>query len=181
MLLFKGAESEPTFGARTMRIFDNGHDVHARYRDYFTAMGILIEPEVEVNSNKPVPIRGHADGILEWGGKKLYELKSISPTRYEFRVVYNKPDEKTYKQAQQYLFCLELEEGFVIYENKGNQEVLIFPIERDEEMIKKILRRYEKIYSMYEKDEVPKRPYKRESVQCGDCDLQNYCWEILDD
>lgn len=181
VLLFRGAESEPTFQARTMRIFDMGHSVHERWRDYFSSMGVLIEPEVEVKTDDPVPIRGHADGIIEWGGKKLYELKSISPTRYEFRVAYNKPDERTYKQAQQYLFALDMEDGFVIYENKGTQEVLIFPIEKDEEMIQKILRRYKKIYDIYEADEIPARPYKIDSPQCGDCDLFNYCWNVLEE
>lgn len=144
-------------------------------------MGILIGAEVPVNVNNPVPIRGHADGILDWGGRKLYELKSISPTRFEFRRMYKKPDDKTYEQAQIYLFALDLEAGYVIYENKGTQEVLIFYIERDEKVINRVLKRWNVAYNYYQEDVVPPRPYKRESDDCRFCDLEKYCWETLDD
>lgn len=179
VLLFRGAEYEKKFTSRTQRIFDNGHEVHARWRDYFRGMGILVDAEVEVKVNKPVPIRGHADGIIQWDGNKLYELKSISPNRFEFRRMYKKPDDRTYRQAQLYLWALNLETGFVIYENKGTQEVLIFEIHQDEEVVQKELKRFTKIYEMYQEGNVPARPYKRESQDCRDCDLETYCWETL--
>lgn len=180
VLLFQGAPVETKFSARTMRIFGNGHEVHARWRGYFRdVLGILIAAEVEVVIDDPVPIRGHADGIIDWGGRKLYELKSISPWRFDWRKAYNKPDTKTYQQAQIYLHCLDLEEGFVIYENKGTQEVLIFPIERDDDFIQKLLKKYKKIYKMFEDGETPPRPYKRESDNCKSCDLEKYCWDTL--
>ena len=180
-LLFKGADSEKKIPARLQRIFDNGNEVHARWREYFRAMGILIEAEVPISIDNPVPIRGNADGILKWGGRKLYELKSISPERFEFRRVYNKPDAKTYRQTQLYLHATGLDNGFVIYENKGNQEVLIFEIKLDEEFIKKEFRRLKMYYKYVDEDKLPKRPYIRESQQCGDCELENYCWDSLED
>jgi hypothetical protein len=179
-LMFEGAESQPKFSARTLRIFDNGHDIHSRYRDYFTTMGILLDSEIPVYIETPAPIKGSADGLLEWGGKKLYELKSINPERFEFRKVYKKPDEKTYKQIQLYLYALDLEDGFVIYENKGNQEVLIYSVSRDDELIKKELRRFNNIYKIFENKNCPKRPYIRESTQCSECDLESWCWAMVD-
>lgn len=182
VLLFRGAECETKIDARTKRIFDNGHDVHARWRGYFRdTLGILIDAEVEISIDDPVPIRGHADGIINWGGRKLYELKSISPWRFDWRKAYNKPDAKTYQQAQLYLYCLDLEEGYVIYENKGTQAVLIFPIKRDEEFIDKILRKYTRINKIFVDDKIPPRPYKRDSEHCKVCDLEKYCWDVLDD
>lgn len=181
VLLFQGVDYDKKFDSRTQRIFDNGNEVHARWREYFDGMGILEEAEVEITANKPVPVRGHADGVLTWGGRKLYELKSISPTRFEFRRMYKKPDDKTYEQAQIYLWALDLEEGFVIYENKGTQEVLIFHISRDDAVINKVLKRWQAAYSFYEEGIVPKRPYQRESQDCSQCDLEKYCWDILKD
>lgn len=181
VLLFRGAEYEKKFNDRTQRIFDNGHAVHDRWRKYFEDMGILVEGEVEVKINDPVPIRGHADGILDWNGHRLYELKSINSNRFEFRRMYKKPDEKTYLQAQMYLYSLNLNVGIVIYENKNTQEVLMFEIEKDDAVIQKELRRLTKIYNMYKEDKLPARPYKRESDNCSQCDLERYCWDKLDD
>lgn len=144
-------------------------------------MGILIGAEVDVKTDDPVPIRGHADGVLEWGGRKLYELKSISPTRFEFRRMYKKPDEKTMEQAQIYLFALNLESGYVIYENKGTQEVLIFHIQKDEAIINRVLKRWGSAYKFHQEGKVPPRPYKRDSDDCNQCDLQRVCWTEMDD
>lgn len=181
VMLFEGAEYDKKFDDRTQRIFDNGHGIHERWRNYFKDMGILIDAEVDVKTNDPVPIRGHADGILRWNGELLYELKSINSNRYEFRKMYKKPDEKTYNQTQLYLFALGLENAVVIYENKDNQSVLMFDVPRDEKNIEKQLKRFKIIYKMYTEDKLPPRPYKRESDECKRCDLERWCWEVKDD
>lgn len=182
VLLFQGAEYEKKFDDRTQRIFDNGHSVHERWRNYFKDMGILIDAEVEVKTNDPVPIRGHADGILAWDGDKiLYELKSINSNRFEFRRMYRKPDEKTYNQTQLYLYALKMDRAIVIYENKDNQTYLMFVVEKDEKNIEKQLKRFKAIYKMYTEDKVPARPYKRESDECQMCDLERFCWDTLDE
>jgi CRISPR/Cas system-associated exonuclease Cas4 (RecB family) len=121
------------------------------------------------------------DGIIKWGAHKPYELKSISPERYEFRKAYKKPDENTYRQTQLYLKALDYDDSFVIYENKGNQEILIFDVLRDDEFIKKELKRLQKIYDMYQTGTMPKRPYLRQSKQCQDCEFEITCWDVLDD
>lgn len=180
-LRFEGAEVEKKIPPRLQRIFDNGHDVHARYQRYFEEMGILIEAEKEIKITDPVPIKGSVDGILNWTEHIPYELKSISPERFEFRRAYKKPDENTYRQAQLYVYALDHDSIFVIYENKGTQEILIFHIPRDDEFIKKELRRLTKIWEMYQSGLRPKRPYARESKHCQDCDLEKYCWEVIQD
>lgn len=181
VLLFMGAKVEEKFSARTVRIFDNGHGIHERWGKYFDNMGILVDNEVPINVSDPVPIVGHADGIIRWSGNKLYELKSMNPSRFEFRRMYRKPDEKTYEQAQLYLWATDLDEGYTIYENKGSQEVLIFPIVKDEKNINKQLKRFTAIYKFVQAGDIPKRPYRRDSQECGDCSLEKYCWDELKD
>lgn len=180
-ILFEGGEEQKDISPRLQRIFDNGHDVHSRYRGYFDAMGILIDDEVEVRVTDPVPIKGYADGILDWGGRKLYELKSISPTRFEYRKFYRKPDEKTLRQTQLYLWALNIDEALVVYECKGTQNVLIFHVPADEAAIEKELRRLKSIYKIAQSGERPARPYKRDSQQCGECRVRDWCWDKLPD
>jgi len=116
--LFNGVEITPSFNPQTYRIFDNGHAVHNRLYGYFRDMGVLLEEEIPVKWGTP-PIEGTADGIIEWNGRKLIELKSISTEGFHYRKLYNKPKDEHYRQAQIYMKCLDLDSGYVIYENKN--------------------------------------------------------------
>ncbi len=89
--LLRGTPREPITNPRTQRIFGNGHAVHDRLQKYLEKMdGINFQTEVVIEYENP-PIRGHADGVFEWDGKKiLREIKScnqdVFDNRYEFIV-----------------------------------------------------------------------------------------------
>ena len=138
-------------------------------------MGILIAEEIPVTYENP-PITGTADGIIDFHGKKLIELKSISTEGFEYRRIYNKPKDDHFRQAQIYMRCLDLESAFVIYENKNNQDILPILIHRDEEFIDNLFKKYTKIYERYKESRMPKRPYKQTSPKCTSCDLYQHCW-----
>lgn len=173
--LFEGVDIESSFKPQTYRIFDNGHAVHERLYSYFREMGILVDDEIPVTYNNP-PIEGTADGIIDWYGHKLIELKSISSEGFHYRQLYNKPKDEHYRQAQIYMRCLDLPSGYVIYENKNNQEILPIFIERDDEFIDKLFIKYNKIYTNFLEKKIPKQPYKRSSANCASCDLASTCW-----
>jgi CRISPR/Cas system-associated exonuclease Cas4 (RecB family) len=177
--LFQGVEMTPSFGAQTYRIFDNGHAVHERIYGYFKEMGILIEEEIPVRHENP-PIRGTADGIIDFYGLKLIELKSISMEGFEYRRIYNKPKDDHYRQAQIYMRCLDLQQAFVIYENKNNQKILPILIDRDDTFIDKLFVKYTKFYNNYLEDTIPVQPYKITSKNCSSCDLYSHCWNSQD-
>lgn len=173
--LFNGVELTQSFSPQTYRIFDNGHAVHNRLYSYFRDMGILVEEEIAVKNDSP-PIEGTADGIIEWYGRKLIELKSISSEGFHYRKLYNKPKDEHYRQAQIYMRCLNLDSGYVIYENKNNQELLPIYIEKDDKFIDKLFKKYTEYYNNYLNKEIPQRPYKRTSANCSSCDLAALCW-----
>jgi len=177
--IFQGAKVTPSFSAQTYRIFDNGHAVHERIYSYFKNIGILVAEEIPVTYENP-PITGTADGIIDFHGKKLIELKSISAEGFEYRRIYNKPKDDHYRQAQIYMRCLDLESAFVIYENKNNQDILPILIYRDEEFIDNLFKKYTKIYERYKESKMPKRPYKQTSPKCTSCDLYQHCWSDED-
>lgn len=173
--LFSGVNVTSSFKPQTYRIFDNGHAVHERLYSYFREMGILVAEEIPVNHTEP-PIEGTADGIIDWYGHKLIELKSISAEGFHYRQLYNKPKDDHYRQAQIYMRCLDLPAGYVIYENKNNQEILPIYIERDDVFIDKLFTKYNKIYTSFLDGKIPKQPYKRSSANCSSCDLAAMCW-----
>jgi CRISPR/Cas system-associated exonuclease Cas4 (RecB family) len=72
--------------------------------------------------------------------------------------------------------CLNLDSGFVIYENKNNQEILPIYIERDQPFIDKLFKKYRKFHGAYLSKEIPVQPYKRSSANCSSCDLAKHCW-----
>ena len=173
--MFEGVPITPDFRAQTLRIFDNGHAVHDRLYGYFKEMGILVAEEIPVSYSSP-PIEGTADGIINWHGEKLIELKSISSEGFHYRKLYNKPKDEHYRQAQIYMECLNLDSGFVIYECKNNQEILPIYVEKDQPFIDKLFKKYREIYGNYINGSIPDRPYKRTSKHCSDCNLSALCW-----
>ena len=173
--MFEGVEVTPSFSSQTYRIFDNGHAVHERLYSYLRGMGILVGEEIKVNHTDP-PIEGTADGIINWYGEKLIELKSISQEGFHYRQLHNKPKDEHYRQAQIYMECLNLDSGFVIYENKNNQQILPIFIERDQPFSDKLFKKYRKFHGSYLSKEIPVQPYKRTSANCNSCDLVAHCW-----
>ena len=173
--LFTGVSVTPDFRPQTYRIFDNGHAVHDRIYKYFRDMGILVQEEIPVSYSSP-PIEGTADGIINWYGEKLIELKSISSEGFHYRKLHNKPKDEHYRQAQIYMECLNLDSGFVIYECKNNQEILPIFIRKDQDFIDKLFKKYRNIYGSYTSGDIPDRPYKRTSKHCSDCNVAALCW-----
>lgn len=173
--LFEGTEVTTSFKPQTYRIFDNGHAVHERLYGYLREMNILVAEEIPVQYSNP-PIEGTADGIIDWYGHKLIELKSISSEGFHYRQLYKKPKDEHYRQAQIYMRCLDLPSGYVIYENKNNQEILPIHIVRDDVFIDKLFNKYNKIYTNFLEKKIPKQPYKRSSANCSSCDLAALCW-----
>jgi len=74
------------------------------------------------------------------------------------------------------MHCLGLDSGFVIYENKNNQQILPIYIERDDVFLDKLFKKYRKIHKAVQDQEKPKRPYKNTSKHCARCDLAPMCW-----
>lgn len=173
--MFEGVNTDVDFRPQTYRIFDNGHAVHDRLYKYFREMGILVSEEIPVNYSSP-PIEGTADGIINWYGEKLIELKSISSEGFHYRQIYKKPKDEHYRQAQIYMECLNLDSGFVIYENKNNQELLSIYIEKDQVFIDKLFKKYREIYGSFVQQIIPERPYKITSKHCQSCNVRSVCW-----
>ncbi len=123
---FKEMFKDAVSGAKLSRIFANGEDVHERYQKYFEDMGILVESERTLK-NDAYRIKGKADAIIELNNKEyIVELKSINGISAS-KLKKPKPDHV--KQINLYMFMTGIKEGFILYENKNNQEILNFKID----------------------------------------------------
>lgn len=133
---YLGQEDGKTHFARVLRIFDNGHAMHRRIQRYLSAIGVLIEPEVEVKDVEH-EIYGYCDGIVELQGVKgVLEIKSINQTG--FYCLYE-PKPEHLVQLNIYMYCLQIPKGILLYENKDSQHLAEFFVKQDENIVQKTL------------------------------------------
>ena len=151
-LAYRGKLPQQTIASVTQRIFDNGSALEERMTKYFEAMGIYKDREVSTKCIDP-PISGRADFILthEEYGDIILELKSINDKG--FKNLYSKPKPEHFIQLQIYLQLLDRPYGIVLYENKNDQKLKAFKVERSPKEWVRLTNRCKKIQ---EATEMPK-------------------------
>ena len=147
-LAYNGLLPDVPLSARVQRIFDNGSYLEYRMKKYFERMNILIKQEVPCKFDNPI-ISGRIDFILRHPklNTVLLELKSIKGSLFDDL---DGPQETHGIQAQVYLHLnkLGINTGYVLYENKDNQELKCFRVEKDDDAFAKILDRCYTIMSL---------------------------------
>lgn len=174
--LLQGVAKESRVNSRVLRIFANGHDVHERLQGYMEKMGVDMQSEIVIDYDTP-PIKGHADGVLEWRGRRiLIEIKSCSADVYMNRLKWKKPKDEHYDQANIYAYILGLDIVWIIYENKSSQEIKIFEKKASKEKAEKIIDDWHAQWLVFQEGKLPKRPYKPDSPKCAGCDMKTHCF-----
>jgi CRISPR/Cas system-associated exonuclease Cas4 (RecB family) len=174
--LLRGVAKKDTHSSRILRVFANGHAVHERLQTMLEKMGLQMESEVVIDYDDP-PIKGHCDGVLKWQDKDyIIEIKSCSPEVFVNRLKWKKPKDEHFDQVNIYAYVLGIENIFIIYENKGTQELKVFECKADKAKAEKIIDEWRATYKIFKGDKLPRRPYKPESPVCGACDLKEHCF-----
>ena len=134
---------------RVKRIFDTGSSLEDRMTKYFTKMNILIAREQPLKLASP-PISGRLDFIIAHPtkGKAVLELKSINDKG--FNELKNSPKQDHFIQLQIYLNLLKQDYGIVLYENKNDQKLKAFKVQRDIKVWETLLERCINIMNMSE-------------------------------
>ena len=129
-LAYNGFIQERPLDAKLQRIFDNGAYLEDRMADYFANLDILISRELRVKLDYPV-ISGRVDFVLTHDKYKeiALELKSINTRGFNALKQAPKPEHEI--QLQIYLNLLPLDHGVVLYENKNDQQLKAFELQRD--------------------------------------------------
>lgn len=171
----RGFEQNIQHSAQLKRIFDNGHSFEDRVQKYFDSLGIIIDRELKLRNEDP-PLTGYVDFLIDWDGPKPVELKTTNEMGFQYRQNYKKPSDSHYRQLQVYLEVGGWDSGFVLYENKNNQEIKIFHVVKNQEFIDKLFAKWHKIYDAHKQNILSIRPYKQTSKKCQQCDAYSYCW-----
>jgi hypothetical protein len=133
---YLNGDNNEKFNSRVLRVFDNGHAVHARLQGYLNEIGILKQMEVSVE-NTEYEICGHADGIMDIGGLDgVLEVKSMNSNQF-YSIYEPKPEHLV--QLNVYMFCLGIPRGCLLYECKDNQELEEFYLKQDSAVLEPVL------------------------------------------
>lgn len=180
VLYMMGYIGTPVDG-RVITIMDNGTSFHNRIEDTFEDMGIMVAPELSLK-DPDLRVSGRSDAIIwnymrdedEEDGEEitledvdgnivyqgphnyilLVEFKSISENGF-YKLPKTKPREDHEDQLQLYFYLTGIQKGLIYYENKNNQAVKEFVVERDEKRIKSIVNRIKRLVKRAEEGDVP--------------------------
>jgi CRISPR/Cas system-associated exonuclease Cas4 (RecB family) len=163
-----------------------GTEAHTRLQKVFEDAGILVEAERKVVSDDP-PIFGYADLIINWQGEQAVgEIKTTSQESFVSKKAKNQPAGYHLLQVLLYMKVLELNKGFIIYENKNTQSLLILPVTWNVANTKLVDDTFEWMRNTYanwsdeaeDGSNLPKRPFKSDkSIACKSCAFKKHCWE----
>jgi hypothetical protein len=145
-LCYNGRMVDRPLPAVLERIFQNGSFLEERVGKWFSELGILIDREVSVKYEIPA-ISGRIDFLIRHAnfGVIPIELKSINTSKFD---TLRKPLPEHNIQIQMYLNMGNYAKGTVLYENKNNQKIKAFLVDKDPEHWADILERCFKIKDM---------------------------------
>lgn len=131
--LFNGTAIEFHEPAQKLRIFDNGHGVHARWGRYLKKSGLTVPKHPKKFYIGRLRLKGMCDEIIahpETGAVTIVELKSMNP--FQFAKL-TEPKPEHVDQLHCYMAGLRILDGILLYESKGDQSVKVFGVPFDAE------------------------------------------------
>lgn len=173
-----------------------GTEAHERIQGLFEKSGILVEAEREVNTigndDGLPPIRGYVDLVINWQGEEAVgEIKTTSQESYVQKKSKSAGVGYHLLQVLIYMKVLGKNKGFLLYENKNTQNLLIVPVTWNVANTKLVDDAFNWMNDVYENwlaDEsklepagvstLPKRPARSEnSILCKSCPFKTHCWK----
>jgi len=183
-IAFSGAEFEEQFDAMARANMDNGTAAHDRLQKVMAKTGVVKATELEIIHDDP-PIRGFADVIIEWNEQEVVgEIKTIKDEQYAIRKAEMKPSPNHLLQILTYMKIRKAKQGFLFYENKNDQSVLIIPVnlnERTKEIINNVFDWLRQVRANWEAGTLPERPFTKSQSACKYCPVKKVCWKEMDE
>lgn len=168
-----------TADASGFAVMQSGTDAHARIQKAMTDAGIMVEQEKEVRLEDP-PVRGFVDCIVEIDGEELVgEIKTTRQEAWMWRESSMKGANYHMYQILLYMHILEKKKGFLLYENRNDNSLLVIPVAMDEkntEVLGEALDWMRKVKKASDEKQLPQRPWTKRNKICRNCPLFDECW-----
>jgi len=178
-LAFEGAtftDNADAYGAANMTA---GTKAHERIQEAMgNVPGLLVDSEFKVTYNDP-PIFGFGDVMLNWEDSELLgEIKTMPNDAFEYRKISGKPKTGHLIQLLIYMKILNKNKSVLIYENKNNHDILVFPIELNEYMYTWVENAFgwmRTVRKAWEDKTLPTKNYRSNSKICKTCPIREAC------
>jgi CRISPR/Cas system-associated exonuclease Cas4 (RecB family) len=139
--------------------------------------------EFKVISSSP-PIFGYGDCMIVWNDEEIVgEIKTQNNEAFEYRKRVGKPKQDHVAQTLIYMKVLKRSKGIIIYENKNNHELLLFPIEVNDHYrgwIDNTFEWMESISNAWKNKQLPIKNYRTNAKICKKCPVKKTCDEAGD-
>lgn len=136
--------------------------------------------EFKITHSDP-PIFGYGDVMLNWENDELLgEIKTMPSEGFEYRKTHGKPKTGHLIQLLIYMKILKKAKAVLIYENKNNHDLLVFPVEVNDvyrQWIDNAFQWMRDVRKLWENKTIPKKNYRANSKICKSCPVQKACAE----
>jgi CRISPR/Cas system-associated exonuclease Cas4 (RecB family) len=134
--------------------------------------------EFKIECNDP-PISGWGDAMLLLGDEEVVgEIKTMKDEAFERHKLRGEPAKYHLMQLIIYMRVLGKQKGALIYENKNNHELLVFPIEVNETYITWVNNTFDwmrEVYKAWKDRNLPQKNYRSNSKICKECPVKAAC------
>ena len=191
-LAFSGAmfeESNTAYGVANMTSGTMSHD---RIQQALMDSGIAKiykddnnqdTTEFKVTYSDP-PIFGWGDAMLNWEQKEIVaEIKTMPNDPFEYFKNSGKPKKGHLIQLLIYMKILDKANGMLIYENKNNHELIVFPVSVNDtyrQWIDYLFGWMREVRKAWVDKTLPKKNYRSNAKVCKTCPVKNTCLEAGD-
>jgi CRISPR/Cas system-associated exonuclease Cas4 (RecB family) len=186
-LAFEGNVFEDTSDAYSVANMTAGTLSHDRIQNAMMASGVAKifvnennekTTEFKVTHSDP-PIFGWGDVMLNWEDEEIIgEIKTMPSEGFEYRKTSGKPKSGHLIQLLIYMKIFKKAKGVLIYENKNNHELLIFPVEVNDYYRKWVDDAFQwmrDVRKAWEDKTLPKKNYRSNSKICKTCPVKAIC------
>ena len=134
--------------------------------------------EFKVTHSDP-PIFGWGDAMLEIENEEVVgEIKTMKSESFEYYKNKGEPADYHVKQLIIYMKILGKAKGALIYENKNNHDLLVFPIEVTDQYKNWINTTFDwmrVVYKSWKDKQLPQKNYRTNSKICKSCPVKAVC------
>lgn len=163
--------------ARLLRIFEEGKSIGTKWQRLFMRRGIGEKEDMDVSRMaEEYDLSYTPDGIIELKGKKyVVEIKSQNTNAFQT----TKSHPSGIKQLKLYMYLEQINRGFVLVEDKNNQDFKVLMVseinESDDDIADciLILEKIQKLKRIFLKKKKP--PERHEDCSHSSCPKANRC------
>lgn len=180
-LAFSGVYFDDTPDAVGSAVMASGTAAHERIQKALEAAEVVKSLEEKAELSDP-PVFGYIDLILDIDGQEVVgEIKTTGTDIFRYRASSGKPAAYHLYQVLLYMHIKNLDEGFLMYEDRDSLSVTIIRVKMNAENKKRIedaLEWMRKVRKNWEAGgEIPHAPWTARNKACRMCPIRKACWD----